>query len=67
MLRTIKIHHMGRSGMEIKELGLEEAKLFMEDAANWGWIVADARTQEVIWEIGPEVDEIMIYGMLGGG
>ena len=67
MARTIKINQMGRGGMEIKEVGLDEAKLIMEDAATWGWLVSDAKTQEVIWEIGPEVEEIMIVGMLGGG
>ena len=67
MARTIKVHQLGRRGAEIKEVELDEAKLILEDAATWGWIVADAKTQEVIWEIGPEVDEIMILGMLGGG
>jgi hypothetical protein len=67
MKRIIKIHQMGRRGSEIKEVGPDEAKLILEDAATWGWIVADAKTQEVIWEIGPEVEEIVITGMLGGG
>jgi len=58
---------MGRRGMEIEEVGLDEAKLILEDATTWGWIVADAKTQKVIWEIGPEVEEIMIIGMLAGG
>ena len=67
MTRIIKVHQMGRRGMEIKEVGLDEAKLILEDATTWGWIVADAKTQEVIWEINPEVEEIMIIGTLGGG
>lgn len=67
MVRTIKIHELGRSGMEIREVGLDEAKLILEEAATLGWIVADAKTQKVVWEIGPEIEEIMIIGMLGGG
>ena len=67
MTRIIKVHQMGRRGKEIKEVGLDEAKLILEDATTWGWIVANAKTQEVIWEIGPDVDEIMILGGLGGG
>ena len=67
MPRTIKVHQLGRSGMEVKEVGLDEAQVFLEDAATWGWIVADARTQQVVWEIGPDTKEIMIIGMLGGG
>ncbi len=58
---------MGRRGMETKEVGLDEAKLILEDAITGGWIVADAKTREVIWEIGPEVEEIMIIGVLTGG
>jgi hypothetical protein len=53
--------------MEIKEVGLDEARVLLEDAATWGWIVADARTQQVVWEISPDTKEIMIIGMLGGG
>ena len=67
MARTIKVHRLGGSGMEVKEVELGEAKLILEDAATWGWIAADAKTQEIIWEIGPEVEEITIIGMLGGG
>ena len=67
MARTIKVHQLGRSGMEVEEVGVDEAKKILEDAATWGWIVADAKTQEVIWEINSQVEEIMIVGMLGGG
>ena len=67
MARRIKVHQLGRSGMEVKEVELDEVKLILEDAATWGWLVADAKTHEIIWEIGPEVKEIMIFGMLGGG
>lgn len=67
MTRIIKVHQMGRRGMEIKEVGLDEAKLILEDATAGGWVVADAKTREVIWEITPEVEEIMIIGTLAGG
>ncbi len=67
MARTIKVHQMGRKVTEVEEVELAEAKLILEDAATWGWLVANAKTREVIWEIGPEVEEIMIFGMLGGG
>jgi hypothetical protein len=58
---------MRRRGMEIKEVVPNEAKLILEDATTWDWIVADAKTQEVIREIGPEFEEIVIIGMLAGG
>lgn len=67
MTRTIKVHRMGRRGMEIEEVKLDEAKQILQDATTWGWIVANAETKEVIWEIGREVEEIVIVGMLAGG
>ena len=47
--------------------GLDEARLILEEAATLGCIVTDGKTREVIWEIGAEVEEIVILGMLGGG
>ncbi len=66
-MRTIRVHQMGRSGMEVREVGLDEAERILEDAAIWGWSVADAKTEEIIWKIEPDVTEIMVIGMLGGG
>ena len=67
MARTIKVHSLSRRGMEMEEVELHEAEKILEEANTWGWIVADARTQEVIWEIGPNVKKIMIISMLGRG
>ena len=67
MVRTIRVHELGISGEEIKEVELNEAKLMLRDAVNRGWIVADVKTQELIWEIGADVEEIIIIGILGGG
>jgi hypothetical protein len=67
VLRKIKVRQLGRNGMEVKEVGLDEARLILEEAATLGCIVTDGKTQEVIWEIGAEVEEIVILGMLGGG
>ena len=53
--------------METREVDLDEAKLILEDAVSWGWVVADAKTQEVIWDIGSDVEELMIIGTLSGG
>jgi hypothetical protein len=67
MARTIKIHYLGRQGMEVQEVGLAEANQILLEAETWGWIVGDAKTHKIIWEISPTVEEIMIIGMLGGG
>ncbi len=67
MARAIKVHEMGRTGMESREVDISEANRILEDAALWGWVVIDAKTQQVIWQIDPNTDEIMVIGMLGGG
>lgn len=53
--------------MEVQEVGLAQANQILAEAETWGWIVADAKTRQIIWEIEPTVEEIMIIGMLGGG
>lgn len=67
MARTIRVQELGRRGIEVKEVELDEAKRILEDAATWGSIVVDAKSREIIWEIGPGVEEIVILETLGGG
>lgn len=70
MGRMIKVHVLGRSGTEIKEVSLEEAEKILKEtyADPLGGIVADKKTGEMIWEIGPDVEELFIINeVLGGG
>ena len=71
MARTIRVHTIGENGMaEIKEVSIQEARKILEDAYNddFGSVVADIKTREIIWEIGPNVEEIIIVqAPLGGG
>ena len=53
-----------------KQVTQEEAKKIMDEVYNdpIGGLVADARTRQVIWTIGPDVEEILIMEkMFGGG
>jgi hypothetical protein len=66
----IKVHILGRNGLEIKEVNLEEAERILKEtyADPLGGLVADKRTGEVIWEISPNVEELFIVDqMIGGG
>jgi len=66
----IKVHILGRDGVEIKEVNLQEAERILKEtyADPFGGLVADRRTGEVIWEIGPNVEELFIMDqMIGGG
>ena len=70
MARIIKVHISGRSGVEVKEVNLQEAERLLKEtyADPVGGLVADRRTNEVIWEIGPDVEELFIIDhILGGG
>ena len=70
MARMIKVHILGRNGTEIKEVNLQEAERILKEtyADPLGGLVADRRTGEVIWEIGPEAEGLFIMDhMIGGG
>ena len=70
MARTIKVHVSGRHGTEIKEVNLREAERLLKEtyADPMGGFAADKGTGEVIWEIGPEVEELLIIDhIIGGG
>ena len=68
MERTIKVHTLGKE--KVEEVTLQEAERLLENVYNdpVGGLVVDVRTGEVIWQIGPEVEEIRILEQwLGGG
>ena len=71
MARTIKVRTAGADGSwDSREVDLEEAKRILEAvyADDAGGLVADGKTMEVIWHIGPNVEEIVIIPeMLGAG
>ena len=70
MSQIIKVHILGRNGIEIKEVNLKEAERILKEtyADPLGGLVADRRTGEVIWEIDSNVEELFIIDhMVGGG
>jgi len=70
VVRMIKVHILTRNGIEIKEVNFEEAERILKEtyADPLGGLVADKRTGEVIWEIGPDVEELLVIDqMIGGG
>ncbi|HEY77578.1 MAG TPA: hypothetical protein G4O09_00500 [Dehalococcoidia bacterium] len=70
LTRMIKVSILGRNGLETKEVHLEEAEKILKEsyADPMGGLVYDRRTGEVIEEIGPNIEEIVIMDhMIGGG
>lgn len=69
MARMVKVHIFGRKGVEIKEVSFQEAGRIVKEtyADPLGGLVADRRTGEVIWEIGPDTEELFILNQMTGG
>jgi len=67
--RMIKVHILGRNGREIREVSLEEAETILKEtyADSLGGLVVDRRTGKVVWEIGPNVEELLIVNQMMGG
>jgi len=65
MERMIKVHWLGRN--EPQEVDIQEAERILEHAYNSGELVVNGRTNEIILELSPNVDELLIVPMLFGG
>jgi len=68
MEKLITVRCMGEK--ETKQVTLQEAEKIVEEVYDdpIGGLVADAKTRQVIWKVGPDVEEILIMEkMFGGG
>ena len=68
MVRMIKVRTLGSE--EIKQVTVQEAERILENTYDdpIGGLVVDARTGEGIWQVSPNIEEIIIIEqMLGGG
>lgn len=65
--QEITIYEQGIKDMEARKVTIEKATQIMQEAMNRGSLVINPKTNETIWEIEPEVDEIEIVEFLGGG
>lgn len=66
MGQKIKVYSPGKYREEVKEVELHEAQKILEDASG-RYLVIDRKNHEVITEIGPEVEEIVIKPLLLSG
>ncbi len=70
MAQMIKVYSVDKSGLPVKEVTPQEAQKILEDTYHdgWGGFVVDGKTSQIIWEIGPNVEEIIIIPeAIGGG
>jgi hypothetical protein len=65
MAKMITMRRQGRTGLETKEVTFEEAKSIVEEIYNeGGGYVINCKTKKIIWELDPEVDEILVQDNL---
>ena len=65
MAKMVTMRRLGRSNWETKEVTFEEAKSILEEVYNEGdGIVVNCKTKKVIWELDPDVDEILVQDVL---
>ncbi|MFC1917088.1 hypothetical protein ACFLXH_00340 [Chloroflexota bacterium] len=67
MSKKIKVYLNILDGIETRELNLAEAKNLLAESYARECVVVDKKTGKVIEEITPEIDEIMIVGLIDGG
>ncbi len=67
MARTIKITRFANEGIEVKEVNLAEAKRIVGEAYAQSRLVINKRIGEVIDEVTPDIEEILIIEVAGGG
>ena len=71
MPRMIRVRRETADGWQVTEADVEEAQRILEAtyADDSGGLVVDGKTQQVIWLIGPDVEEIVIMPelLIAGG
>ena len=67
MTRTIKVHRLAENASEIREVSVEEAEKILQEANARGNIVVNKKIGEVIDEITPDVEEIILVQVVAGG
>lgn len=67
MAQRVKVHNSGGGGIDIKEVDAEEARRILSEARAQGRLVINKRTGDVIEDLKPDVEELLIVDIVGGG
>ena len=67
MTQTIRVYRLAENASEIKEVSVEEAEKILQEAYARGNIVVNKRIGEVIDEITPDIEEIILVQVVAGG
>ena len=67
MAQMIKVYRLGDRGTKIEEVNLQQAERLLEEAYARGHFVVNSNGGEVISEIGPNIEELLIVNLISGG
>ena len=66
-MRKVKVRLASETGTAIKEVSIQEAEKILDDAYDAGAVVTNAKTGEIIFYVGENIEEIDITRILAGG
>ena len=67
MTRRVKVYKSGVRGIEVEEVDVDQARKLIEEARVQGRCIIDKRIGEVIEDLKPGVEEILIVDIVEGG
>lgn len=67
MVQMIKIESSGAKGLTVEEVTLQEAEKIVKEAYARGSLVVDKKAGQIIEELTPDTEELLIMDMIGGG
>ncbi len=67
MTEKIKVYRSGDRGIEVEEVDIEKAKKIIGEARTRGRCILDKKIGEVIEDLKPGVEEILIVDIVEGG
>ncbi len=67
MTQRVKVYRTGDRGIEIEEVDIEEAKKILAEAMAEGRLAVNKGNGEVISELKPDVEELLIVDIVEGG
>jgi hypothetical protein len=67
MAQKVKVYRSGDRGIEIEEVDVEGAKKIIVEARVEGRCITDKKIGEVIEDLKPSVEEVLIVDIVEGG
>ncbi len=67
MVNKVKVYKSGDRGIEIEEVDVQGAKKIIEEARVQGRCIIDKKIGEVIEDLKPGVEEVLIVDIVEGG